>query len=162
MQQINVVHDFPGISPDRWFEIYLDDGFNEELERRLDVKSRKVLESKQDGDIVRRRVKMEPNVPGMFQKFVKDGMSIEEQSTVYLDRHHVDWTTIPSMGGDKFKSSGTLEVAAQGDGCRRTLKGTVEVKIPLMGKKIEKKILETIHQSYEIATALMKDWHARQ
>ena len=161
MQQINVVHDFPGMSPDQWFEIYLDDGFNEELERRLDVKTRKVLESTRDGDIVTRRVRMEPNVPGMLKKFVKDGMSVEETSKVYLDRHFVEWGTDVAIARDRFKSSGTLEVTAQGDGCRRVLRGTVEVKIPLMGGKIEKKILETIHQSYEIATALMKEWQNR-
>ena len=161
MQKIDVRHDFPGMTEDQWFQIYLDDDFNRELEARLDVKERKVLSSEQDGDIVRRKVKMVPNIPAAFKKFVKDGMSVEESSTVYLDRHHVDWSTHVGMAADKFKSAGVLYTQPAGDGCRRVIEGTVEVKIPLVGKKIEKKIIETINQSYEIATALMKEWLAK-
>ena len=66
------------------------------------------------------------------------------------------WT--PSMAADLFKMSGRVDFEAQGDSTRVTYNVTMEVKIPLLGKKAEKHGLSRTEEACEQQSAFLEKW----
>lgn len=154
------VHEFD-IDVAGYWKVFLSEPFNQDLYRELKMKSRRVIETTDDGKIFRRVQQLEPTtpVPGFLQSIVKD--------TGYTESDVLDWAkntmevmiTTP-MFKDRFQMRGLYVVTPLGDGrrCRREFKGEVRVSVPLLGGKIEKYMMEQLRDAYEVAARVTRKW----
>jgi hypothetical protein len=70
-----------------------------------------------------------------------DKLSWVEHSTHDLARHRLEFRLVPDHYRDRFKASGDASVAARGAGSVRTVRGSLSVKAPLVGRAVEKAIV---------------------
>jgi hypothetical protein len=154
------VHDFD-IDPQAYWKLFLSDPFNEDLFRELKMRSRTVVEQKDDGKTFYRVQKMEPTtpLPGFLQAIVK--------STGYTEIDTLDWSTgvmkiviETAMFKDRFDMHGDYIVTPVDGGkrCRREFKGEVKVSMPLIGGKAEKFMLDELRNAYDVAARVTRAW----
>ncbi len=61
------------------------------------------------------------------------------------------WTIIPERMADRVTCAGTTEIRAMEEGCERVIRGTISVKLPLVGGTIERYIGESVERGYQRA-----------
>lgn len=153
-------------SIERYWQVFFDDAYNVALYRRLKV-GREVLEVKQEGEgdglIIRRKIKLSPerDVPALIKKFIKGAVTYTEQNVFTARTNSIDVVTIPGFMADALTTRGVYRVQALGPAkVRRIWEGTIDCKIPLLGGKVEKHIVEEVTQSYRDTTDFTRTWLA--
>ena len=153
-------------SLEHYWEVFFDDAYNAELYKRLRI-GREVLEIKREGEgdglVIRRKIKLSPQreVPALVAKFVKGAITYTEQNVYTARASTIEVVTIPGFMADSLTTRGVYKVAALGPNkVRRTWDGDVICKIPLLGGKIEKGIVDEVTQSYRDTTDFTRKWLA--
>lgn len=153
-------------SPEHYWEVFFDEAYGAELFKKLRV-GREVLEVKREGEgdglVIRRKIKLSPQreVPPLVQKFVKGAITYTEQNVYTARTSSMDVVTIPGFMADALQTRGVYRVQALGPGkCRRIWDGDINCKIPLLGGKVEKHIVEEVTQSYRDTTDFTRKWLA--
>lgn len=165
MTPFSIVHDFDG-EPAAYWRVFFDETYNQELYRRIRVKERRILAWKEDeaaGTIYREiRIYPERDLPGFLQKIVRGDLGYVEKSTWYRDRNHLDVVVEPTLLSDKTTIEADYDLVVLAPGrLRRTFAGTMDVRIPLLGKKIEEFIIAEMTRTYEIAAEVTREWLAK-
>jgi hypothetical protein len=131
--------------------------FNEEYDRRLFLealkfKGHEVKEQKDDGKTITRRVHVDPpvgNLPGPVKKAIGESLSYDEEGVFDHATKRYTFKIKPSAFGDKSKIAGVMYCEKKGDKkISRVVDMTVEVKVFVVGKLIEDKIVEDLKASY--------------
>lgn len=142
-----------------------------EYNRRLFLEELKfqkweLVEQKDNGDTVTRRVKAEPepkNLPGPVKKVVGDSLGYTEDGTFDRKRKVYSFKTIPAALSDKLKIEGTMRAERLGDKkIARIVEVRVEVKIMLIGGMIEDRIVSDLKASYAKAAEFTNKWVAEK
>jgi len=69
------------------------------------------------------------------------------------------WSIKPDKMGDRIQASGRIKLTDKPDGsCERTLFTEISVAIPLIGRKIEKMVIDTLSSSHERAAQVLEAW----
>ena len=132
--------------------------FSEEFSKRLymDVlkfPGWKLLEQKEEGGILTRRVHIDPplvGLPGPVVKVVGDRFSYVEEGRFDEKAKRYTFTVKPSTAADKAKTTGELWTEKLGENrCVRYAKVDVEVKMFVVGGLLEEKILSDLKKSYQ-------------
>lgn len=151
-------------SLEHYWQVFFDDAYNAELYKRLRV-GREVLEVQKEGEgenlVIRRKVKLSPQreVPALVAKFVKGAITYTEQGVFTARTNTLEVVTIPGFMADQLTTRGTYKVQSLGPNkCRRTWDGEISCKIPLLGGKVEKHIVEEVTQSYRDTTEFTRKW----
>jgi hypothetical protein len=151
-------------SLEHYWQVFFDDAYNAELYKRLKV-GREVLEVKQEGEgeslIIRRKVKLSPQreVPALVAKFVKGAITYTEQGVFTARTNTLEVVTIPGFMAEQLTTRGTYKVQSLGPTkVRRTWDGEISCKIPLLGGKVEKHIVEEVTASYRDTTEFTRKW----
>lgn len=155
-------HDFD-IDAQAFWDMFLSEPFEAELFKRLKMRSYTVLERKDEGNVVRRSIKLDPemNVPSWASGVIKD-TGYTEHDVYYKDRSSMDVRVEPTMMKDRFSLSAVFKVTPLGPGrCRREFTGEAKVSVPLLGGKIEKMLVEQMKTGYDQAAEVTRDWIAR-
>jgi len=125
------------------------------------------LEVKQEGEgealVIRRQIKLTPQreVPALIARFVKGAITYTEQNVYTARTSAIDVVTIPGFMADALTTRGVYKVQALGPNkVRRTWDGDVVCKVPLLGGKIEKRIVEEVTSSYRDTTDFTRKWLA--
>jgi hypothetical protein len=153
------VHDF-AIDTKGYWEIYWEDAYLQDLYQQLKMRSHKVLEVKDEGAVLRRTQKLEPNfaVPSWASSVIKD-TGYTEYDVYYRERSLIEIRIEPTLMKDRFQMHGTYSVTPLGEGrCRREFKGEVRISVPLLGGKIEKLMIEQLKESYDVAARVTEGW----
>jgi hypothetical protein len=160
-----IIDDFD-TSREHYWEVFFDDAYNAGLYQRLRI-GREVLELKREGEgdglVIRRKIKLSPQreVPALVAKFVKGAITYTEQNVYTARASTIEVVTIPGFMADSLTTRGVYKVAALGPNkVRRTWDGDVICKIPLLGGKIEKGIVDEVTQSYRDTTDFTRKWLA--
>ena len=113
----------------------------------------KVLEHKDEGGILTRRVQIDPplvGLPGPVAKLVGDKFSYVEEGRFDRKANRYTFSVKPSTAADKAKTVGELWTEKLGDKrCARSAKVEVDVKIFMVGGLLEEKILSDLRKSYD-------------
>jgi hypothetical protein len=144
--------------------------FNEEYNRRLfrdelAFPGFEVLEERDLGDTVHRKLRIDPPVaglPGPLKKAIGDRLSYIEDGTFDKAAKRYRCTINPSSLGDKSKISADLRTEPLGD--KRILRVVtvhIEVKVFAVGGLIEQKIADDLRASYD-ASARFTDAFVRE
>lgn len=151
-------------SLEHYWQVFFDDAYNAELYKRLRV-GREVLEVKQEGEgealVIRRKIKLSPQreVPALVAKFVKGAITYTEQGTFTARTNTLEIVTIPGFMADQLTTRGTYKLQSLGPTkVRRTWDGEISCKIPLLGGKVEKHIVEEVTNSYRDTTEFTRKW----
>lgn len=151
-------------SLEHYWQVFFDDAYNAELYKRLRV-GREVLDVQKEGEgeslVIRRKVKLSPQreVPALVAKFVKGAITYTEQGVFTARTNTLEIVTIPGFMADQLTTRGTYKVQSLGPNkVRRTWDGEISCKIPLLGGKVEKHIVEEVTQSYRDTTEFTRKW----
>lgn len=95
------------------------------------------------------RLTMPDEIPALFRKFIGDKLSYVETRKWNAQNTSNTWEIAPQISVKGVQVKGTIKIVGSGDQCVRTTEGTLSVGIPLVGKKIEENLLESITATFK-------------
>jgi hypothetical protein len=152
-------HDFD-IDPAGYWEIFLSEEYTKDLHAQLKMKEFVVLERREEGNRLHRKLKVTPNtaIPSVLQAVIKD-TGYTEHDTFDRDKSAMEIRIEPAMLKNKFDFRGTYSVHPAGEGrCRRVFEGDVKVSVMILGGQIEKYMIDQLKSNYEAAYHITKKW----
>jgi hypothetical protein len=155
-------HDFRAPSVASIFEAYF--GLTPEEDIRLEV-TREILELDDAPERLRRvsRVRPKRQVPAVLRPFVDGDLSFTERVEWIKARDLIETRIEPSLWNGKVEITGEYRVAAREDGVvRRTFEGHVSVQVRLVGRRIERAIVEDLGRSMAQAAQVTQAWLDRE
>lgn len=158
--KIYASHHLP-CSVETFWRLYFDDEYKEALDREMDLAEHVILEDVPRGDRRFIRARLTPNreIPKAVQKVFRSAtLSYVEERLYDADRSRIDWTALHDMLGKRFRCSGQFSVQPEGDGSRRILDGSIEVKILGVGRLIEKTIASDVERTYDVSARFIGRW----
>lgn len=145
-------------SPETYWEIATLD----EVEAEAAAKNRgevETLSDTTDGDIrVRRqRFTMNRDLPSTMTRVLKtDRIQYELETRIDTTRHRADWVITPLVLPDRVHGSGVAVVTATSDGCLRVIDGDLTVKVPLVGRVFEERLISEVSKSYHVTAEIIR------
>lgn len=137
---------------------------NEEFDQKLMANTgvgREVLEQEDLPDGKRLKLKMSPKVelPGFMAKLV-GGRNDYVEERIWNDKTLSNtWKILPAISPDKVNIGGTVTVKDLGGGkCARIIEGDFEVRVALVGGKIEKFIISQTEDSFKKGEAFIRQY----
>lgn len=153
-------------TPARYWEMFFDEAYNEALFRHLRI-GRQVLEFSREGEgdalVIRRKQILTPQreAPAIFQKLIKGAITYTEQNVFKARENRMTAETIPGFGADKLTTRGVYRLEALGPNkVRRYWEGECTCRVPLLGSKVEKAIVDEVKASYRDTTEFTRKWLA--
>lgn len=162
--QYKATHEFDCDEDTFWEKCMMSESFNTALYvDSLKFPGWKVLEQKDDGQKITRKVRIEPppitGVPGPVKKALGDKLSYVEDGVYDRATRKYTFQVTPSTMPDKTTISGELWTEKKGDNkIARHAKVDVEVKVFMIGKLIEDKVVGDLKGSYESAAAFTREF----
>jgi hypothetical protein len=160
MVELALTSEFSVEPPAVWAVFY-----SEEFEALLAQESgmvKTILEDCEEGGIRDCRIRVERRRP--LPTFVAKALRTERLTYVQSERFDraasvLSWTVeIPALG-DRVSVGGTTRIDPTPSGSRRVLRGDVAIKLPVIGRKLEKAVAEdfqkTAARAVELARSLL-------
>jgi hypothetical protein len=155
-------HEFD-IDPPGFWKLFFSQPYEKELFARLKMRTYKVLERKEEGNLYKRTVKLEPEaeIPSWASAVIRD-TGYTERDVLHRDRSVMDVSIEPALLAERFHLTGAFKVVPLGPGrCRREFSGEVRIAVPLLGGKIEKFMVDRMRAGYDTAAMLTREWILR-
>lgn len=132
------------------YEKLSDNAFDDGLMQALNM-SKELLESKEtaQGPVYKIRLTNPDTIPAIAKRFTGDHLSYVETRTWNNAKKSNTWEIAPEIKGATVEAKGTTEIIDEGNGCIRRTRGTVTVNLPLIGKKIEEMVLQSIVDTFK-------------
>jgi len=150
-----------------WEKCVLSPDYNKRLFlEELKFQKFELVEQKDEGDRVLRRVKAEPepkNLPAPIKKVVGDSLGYTEEGTYDRKTKVYSFRTTPAALADKLRISGTMRCEPAGaKKITRVVEIDIEVKIFMIGGMIEDRITTDMKRSYATAAEFTNKWVAEK
>ena len=160
-----ISHEFDA-SAEEVADVLLDEAFQDSLHDLGSLEVREVLDQREgkDGTVLRRtRCVLDLQVTGAAQKFLGDQRPAWVEEAVY-DPDTLSWTwkILPEVAAELLDAKGTIAIEDDGEAAIRTVSGTVKVKVPLYGSKVEGWIVGGIEAAYEEEADRLAEWLERE
>jgi len=154
------------VSTARYWEIFFSDEYNDALWPALDIR-RELLSMERHGEGTSLRIHREQRltpqreVPAFIKKLVSGAITYVEKNDFVAADDAMRTVTIPGFAADRITTTGTYRLVALGPNrCKRVWEGVCECRIPLVGGKVEKQLVEEVRESYRRATVFTRKWIA--
>lgn len=159
-----IAHEFDA-SAEEIAEALLDEDFQESLHDLGSLETREVLvqEERPNATVLRRtRCVLDIEVSGAAKKLLGDQPPSWIEEAIW-DPTRMSWTwkILPEVAGDLLDARGSIAIEDDGEAAIRTVVGTVKVKVPLYGSKVEGWIVGGIEAAYEEEADRLADWLER-
>lgn len=154
------------VSAARYWEVFFSEEYNAALFPAIDIQWELLkLERKGEGDslVIERKQKLTPKreVPKLIEKFVKGAITYVEENVFVAAKNSMTTVTIPNFAADRIDNHGTYRLEPLGDDrVRRVWEGVCVAKVPLIGGRVEKMLVDEVRESYRRATEFTRKWHA--
>ena len=161
--KLNVQHIF-NCSMDTYWAMFWDSDYSARIEKETGVQ-REVLWMREEGPIKIYRVKFTPegDLPAPIAKVTGTKKLVyEQENRLNTETHSMEWQVFPTVATDKVTAKGVMNMREHPNGVERTVTGDVTVRVPLIGKRIEKLILNSVVTSYEHAADITRKWLSEQ
>lgn len=159
-----IAHEFDA-SAEEVADALLDEGFQDGLCDLGSLEVREVLDQQErsDGTVLRRtRCVLDVQITGTAEKFLGNQRPAWiEEAVWHPDRMEWTWKIHPEVAGELLDAKGTISIQDDGEAAVRTVAGTVKVKVPLYGSKVEGWIVNGIEAAYEEEADRLADWLER-
>ena len=164
--RVTISHEFDTDPDTFWDKIFFDREYNEALFKRgLEFPEYEILESRDEGSRVVRRVRVVPKqeAPAAVQKLVGGRFSYVEEGTFDKATKRYAFRVVPSSMPDKVRTDGELRVESVGPKkLRRVVDMTIDVKIFGVGGIVEGFVSRSMQDSYAQAAAFTNKWIAEK
>jgi hypothetical protein len=163
MQEITLRHEMSCDEETYWHKCVFDAEYNERLYlKELKFPQYELEQYEDDGTIIRRRVKVAPQLPPMpapVKKVIGEGLAYTEVGSFDRKTNRYSFTATPNALGDKATTKGEMRVEVLGEKkIARVAKISVDVKVFMVGGLIEDQILNSLRSSYERAASFTNDY----
>lgn len=153
-------------SAEHYWDFFFSEPFNAAMWPALDV-DWELLELRRDGEgqalRIHREQRLTPRreVPRFMKKFVDGAITYVEKNDFVAADNSMKTVTIPGFAADRIRTVGVYRLEVLGPKkVRRIWEGVCECRIPLIGGKIEKQLVEEVRDSYRRATDFTRKWIA--
>ncbi len=161
------IEDTFDVSAERYWGFFFTQEYNAALWPALDI-DWELLELTREGEgptlRIHREQRLSPRreVPGFLKKIVKGAITYVEKNDFVAADNVMRTVTIPGFAADRLRTEGTYSLVPQGPNKTvRVWEGICECRVPLIGGKIEKQLVEEVRESYRRATTFTRDWIAK-
>jgi hypothetical protein len=111
----------------------------------------------------RKRVTVQRELPAAMQKVIGgQNISYDQETWRALPGNKLRWSISPNVLRGRFLGEGTTRVRDSGGRCERIISGELTVNIPIVGKKMEKRLVEDVSASYERAAGIVREMLAER
>jgi len=145
-----------------WF-LWISDEVQEEIAKaaRITVEPIETLETPR-GLTRRYRVVPHDELPPVAAKALGAPRFTYIQTDVIDERERlVSWSIRPDKMGDRIQASGKISLAdTPTGGCERRIYSKISVAIPVIGRRIEKLVIENLAGSHERVAEVLRTWSA--
>ncbi|MCA9562732.1 MAG: DUF2505 family protein [Myxococcales bacterium] len=158
--RIEFSDDFP-ISRDTFVsEIFLYEDFANALHAHLGFKKRELLESRDDGDSVFRKIDFVSGekLPWAARKLWGDYVGWTEELTYYKNDYRTKSVQIPTSMADRVDIQVEIRFEEIPSGTRRVTHVDVDVRVPVLGKKIASAMAENMRESFKTNVVYVNDY----
>jgi hypothetical protein len=159
MKTISISDEFDCSADTFWEKYILDEAFFERLNPHIQVKKREVLERRESGDELYRKVKNTPSVepPGIMKKIIGDDVSYIEESWFNRKTKAYRYKVTSPAAGKRLDFNGTISVTPLGESrCRRDMNATIKVDVMLVGGQIENQVAKQVEDGYRANTNFVR------
>lgn len=156
-----IEHTFRNISRDDYEQkVFLSEVFNDAIKSVAGLRSRELLDKKDEGGRLFRRVRMQPEreFPAVIKKLLNGDLISTEESWFDAAKHTVEWQTKLSVLADKVKLTGRVEFVEVPGGVKRRLTGNIDVAVFGVGRIIEKTVVDDLVSTYEKIAKFTQTW----
>jgi len=159
--KFDFAHTFKNITLEKYEELFFDEAFNEAMKPVAELKSREMLEKREENGKIIRKIRVVPsrNFPGPVKKLMGDGeLSYMEDNSFDKVTHVLDWRSKTSVLTDKIKMSGQIIFSQSPAGVQRRVTGEVSVSVFGLGGMVEKLIVDNIRETYDKIATFTQKW----
>jgi predicted enzyme involved in methoxymalonyl-ACP biosynthesis len=71
--------------------------------------------------------------------------------------HTLQWSIEPMVLQDRFSGSGTTRVVAKAGGCERIIAGDLTIRVPILGRKMEQRLISDVASGYDRAAVIIRE-----
>lgn len=164
MTPFRLEREFRGGLDDFW-AVYFDRAYTEECYKRVRARECTIVRLDDEGDVVRRTLRIVPerDLPAVVRKIVGASLGWIEESTLYRAENRCDIVVTPTVLADRSTITFDYRVSAVADDrVLRTCDGSVEIRVPVVGGRIERLIVEDMMASYEAGADLTQEFLDRR
>lgn len=141
-------------------EVYLDPAFWSGLSSLRATKAPMVLDIER-GDrraVVRLRYGLAVDLPREAARFIDPGdVTWVEETTWDLSQRSASVRFLPEQGAGLLRASATASMTAEGADAVRAVRGELKVRIPLVGGKVERAIVEGVGEHLDAEADAVAD-----
>jgi hypothetical protein len=129
------------------------------------IESIEPLERVEDERCIRRRVRYTPRTEGKIPSFAMKSSVVKpsmlrwiEESSYDKARHCFDYRILPNLPEiwrDRFQSQGRYQLAEDGGQVLRRIQGEIVVRVPLLGRTVEKLLVREVTENFHAEAAAM-------
>ena len=102
-------------------------------------------------------------LPGVVKRVLgADHLSYELVQHMDDENLRLDWEIVPPVSKDRFEGSGTFWIEAAPGGCVRHVRGAIDIRIPIVGGRIEKMLAAEISKGHAANAKTAQDWLKRK
>ena len=137
-------------TPEVLFDRLSDNDFDDDLMKALNM-SNALIESNDtpQGPTYKIRLTNPDTIPAIAKRFTGEHLSYVETRIWNRSKLGNTWEIVPEISGATVEAKGTTEIVADGTGCIRRTRGKISVNLPLIGKKIEEMVLQSINDTFK-------------
>jgi hypothetical protein len=101
-------------------------------------------------------------LPGVVKKVLgADRLSYELIQHMDDERFHMRWEIVPPISRDRFHGAGEFWLEAVEGGCIRRVTGSIEIRLPIVGGRIESLLATEISKGHAANAKTATDWLKR-
>jgi hypothetical protein len=123
-----------------------------------------MLESTRDGSRAHQRIRLRFTAhlaPAVTAVIDPNRLTWVDDATYDLATHVAEHRVVPDHYADRLRCSYLATLTANGVGTHRVLTGTVKVRMPLVGGKVERAIVSGLMEHAAAEAELVNEWLAR-
>jgi len=151
-------------SPRAILDVLLDPAFVAARAALPKLGDAELLECTRDGDHAHQRIRLRFTAhlaPAVTAVIDPNRLTWVDDASYDLATHTAEHCIVPDHYADRLACSYRATLEEAGDGSRRVLSGTVKVRMPLVGGKVERAIVSGLTEHATAEAALITEWLSR-
>lgn len=154
-----LIEDRFACSAESLYKLLSDNAFDDKLMDALSMR-KELLDSHEVPGGVQYRIRLSnpEDIPAIAVKFTGAHLSYVETRTWQNATSSNTWIIEPEVRGATVEAKGKTEIVPADGGCVRRTTGTISVNLPLIGKKIESMVLESITATFKKNAKYCQDY----
>jgi hypothetical protein len=158
--EFEVAHEFEA-DLDEVAATLLDHDFQASLKNIGALAGREVLSQEEEDGLIVRKVRciLDIEVNGMVRKFIGDA----DPAWIEVGKWDAEastwtWHIEPEAAADMLQADGRTQLLSSDRGTIRKVVGTVKVRVPLYGGKVESWIIDGLERAYDEEAVHLEEW----